>query len=468
MTAPTPSTLPTYDPLEPARLQENDWDCSVESIEWTLYAWGRTPDDDWLEQSMIASGVANPQVGCTDASGAGLAQWVNTEYGEFGYVASNQDPVSFDDVAQETASQKHPLAMGGRGWYHWSGVRGYDPATDLLQLANPAPGWYGVGQTMSRTQFDQLGPFSLVRVTNPQAEDVSPTPPTPPVRLVGPDVSSHQKLVDWAAVKQAGASFAFAKASGGAWYTNPYFEAAWSGTKAVGLPRGAYHYAFESTGQPFPGPGPEVEARFFCDTVLPLGLTRGDMLVLDIEEGPGPLGAWALRWAQAVESIVGFPPLIYTTASFANSHGFGDVPDLANYGLWLAAWQSDPPTAIPAPWSAYPFWQFTDSAQIPGVPGYVDANVFTSTPDELPRWGMPDTTTPPIPPQDPYLPWQGLVGSGVLDMMRADNTLPAQRLSTWLPLGISPADIESCYGQNGVLYTWTVSTTNQGFRYQPG
>lgn len=170
MTSPPSTPPPTYNPLEPAHLQENDWDCSVESTEWALFAWGRTPDDNWIEDSMISAGVVDPALGLLDASGAGLANWVNVEYGPDGYLASNVNPVSFDDLAWEAATLKHPIMFGGRAWYHWSGLRGYDPVRDCLLLANPAPGWKGVYQTMNRSQFSQLGSFSMVRLTHPQAE----------------------------------------------------------------------------------------------------------------------------------------------------------------------------------------------------------------------------------------------------------------------------------------------------------
>jgi hypothetical protein len=172
--------LPVYDWQEPARLQENDWDCSCESMEWCLYSYGRTPDDNWIEQSMIAEGVVSPEVGCLDASGAGLAAWANRHYGPDGYLADNLVGVSFDQLAHEASLYQHPVAVGGRAWYHWSGVRGYDAANELLLLANPAPGWQGVGQTMSRGQFNQWGPFNAVRLTHPAAEggsDVSDTTP---------------------------------------------------------------------------------------------------------------------------------------------------------------------------------------------------------------------------------------------------------------------------------------------------
>lgn len=173
--------LPVYDWTTPARLQETDWDCSVESTEWALFAWGRTPDDNWIENSMIAAGVVDPAVGLCDASGAGLANWVNTEYGEDGYYAENVNPVSFDEVAAEAATLSHPIMAGGRAFYHWVGVRGFDAAGDVLLLANPAPGYMGVYQTLNRQQWDALGSFSMVRLTHPAAEsgqgEEVPTPP---------------------------------------------------------------------------------------------------------------------------------------------------------------------------------------------------------------------------------------------------------------------------------------------------
>jgi len=438
--------------------QNHDWDCSEESIRWCLYAWGRTPDDGWMEASMIDAGVVDPSVGCTDSSGAGLARWVNDEYGEFGFVASNQPGVTFDQVRDEADRHVHPLAMGGGGWYHWSGVRGWDALLDRLLLANPAPGWKGVYQTLDRDQFARLGPFSLVRVTHPEAEGggVSTAYPS------GPDVSSWQGHVDWGAVRSSGALYGFTKATGGAWYVNPTLQANWQGMAAAGLQRGAYHFAFETSNQPLPGPGPEAEAAWFLQAMQPLGLARGDMLALDIEQGAGPLGDWALRWCRAVEQAVGYPPLVYTAPWFSDPHGFADCPELARYGLWMADYQSATMPRPCAPWSDLAFWQYTADASVPGIAGPADNNRYNGAADTLLGWGKPGL----LPPEDPYAPWSGLVGSGLLSMMADDNTLPAQRCSTWLPLGVSPADVEQCLGQNGLNYVWLL-TTSRGYRFEP-
>jgi hypothetical protein len=166
--------LPTYDPASPSQNQDWDWDCSQESAQWCLRSWGRNPDDDWMESSLIQSGTVTPEYGLMDASGAGMADWFNAEYGEFGYLASNEPSVSFDDVALEAATMQHPLMIGGRAWYHWVGCRGFDG--DVLLIANSAEGYMGVTDWLSRSQFEALGPFSMVRLTHPAAEGQGPPP----------------------------------------------------------------------------------------------------------------------------------------------------------------------------------------------------------------------------------------------------------------------------------------------------
>lgn len=183
----------TYNANEPAHPQDKSFDCSQESLEWALWALGRKPADGWLESTMIAEGVMSEANGLEDATGAGLAAFVGRHYGEFGFYANHEASVSFDDVANEGTGpdvngKAYPLLIGGRAWGHWSGVRGYDAARDVLLLANPSDGWKGVGQTMSRAQFAQLGEFSMVRVLHPDLLRVfdTPTVPEPPIVLPPP------------------------------------------------------------------------------------------------------------------------------------------------------------------------------------------------------------------------------------------------------------------------------------------
>lgn len=160
----------SYDREHPVHRQEETFDCSQESLEWALWSLGRQPSDDWLEGTMISEGVMSADLGLLDASGARLAAFVDKHYGEYGFLANNEPSISWEWVRGEGAANAdgsghaYPVLIGGRTWNHWSPIRDFDPARDVLLLANPAEGWGGVGQTMTRQQFAALGPFSAVRI----------------------------------------------------------------------------------------------------------------------------------------------------------------------------------------------------------------------------------------------------------------------------------------------------------------
>lgn len=184
---PIPTVL--YNPSEPPHPQEADWDCSQDSTEWALWSVGRRPSNDWMEQTMVAEGVVSPSLGLMDASGAGLAAFLNRHYGEYGFTSAAISSVSFDTLAAE--SGRYPLMIGGRKWGaggHWSGLRAHDAERDVLLLANPAAGYVGVNQEMSREQFARLGAFSAVSLCHPDLTEpiVDPTPGTPPVPVPPP------------------------------------------------------------------------------------------------------------------------------------------------------------------------------------------------------------------------------------------------------------------------------------------
>jgi len=176
----TAAPLPSYDRLYPSFAQNDDWSCAPTSMRWALWAYQREPTESWLEGSMLSEGVVSTSLGLLNASGVDLAAWASRHYGENGYVGESDGSVTFAEVAEEAQLSLHPLMIGGRAWGaggHWSGVRGFDG--QRLLLANPAPGYGGVTQVMSKEQFGWLGPFSLVRLRHPEAEGAY-TPPTPP------------------------------------------------------------------------------------------------------------------------------------------------------------------------------------------------------------------------------------------------------------------------------------------------
>lgn len=213
----------------------------------------------------------------------------------------------------------------------------------------------------------------------------------------GIDVASWQGDPDWDAVAASGITFAITKTTEDTGYVNPTFARNWSEIRRVGLVRGAYHFARPE------GFDAVDEADFFVDIVESHGIDEGDILVLDLESGSGDLGPWTLAFCRRVEERVGYKPMIYTGAWFTSSHNIGAYPELAEYGLWLAAYQSQMPPA-PAPWEFVAIWQYSSNGQVPGIAGDCDLNLFNGPIERLPLYGKPAPVEPPPPPPPPSPP----------------------------------------------------------------
>jgi lysozyme len=185
--------------------------------------------------------------------------------------------------------------------------------------------------------------------------------------LNGIDVSSYQGYVNWQAVKNAGTSFAFAKATEGTYYTDAYLRRNISEMKRVGIIPGAYHFAR-------PGSNAVTQARIFCSAVKSAngnnfhGLLQ---LALDLERTDGQSPTAIRNWTQAfiheVQVQTGRPGIIYTGFYFWRDQA-GNGPNL-NCPLWLAAYVSNPTPYIPAAWKSvgWAFWQYTSSGSVGGT-----------------------------------------------------------------------------------------------------
>lgn len=148
----------------PTELQDYPWDCAAASLAWALQAAGLPYTEDQVVAGLGPTRIS-PEYGLLDASGAGIVDWL----AEIGVVADNDPSASWDEMIDAAGFQ--PMIMGGRAWYHWTGVRmGPAPAPtslpNMLALANPSPGYRGVYQTMTPEQFAALGDFSAVWFLN--------------------------------------------------------------------------------------------------------------------------------------------------------------------------------------------------------------------------------------------------------------------------------------------------------------
>lgn len=269
--------------------------------------------------------------------------------------------------------------------------------------------WLGAG-----TAVAQLPPFvppppsvpqpsGLVSgpVTHPLADHAGwslplPGPLQPPAatrgKPLGLDVSGWQGAVDWPAVRVAGASFAYVKATEGTGYLNPFFAQQYDGAASVGLLRGAYHFALPDRG------GGAAQAAYLLDHGggwTPDGITLPP--VLDIEFNPyGPtcygltsaqLVAWIADFSAAVQRRIGRPPVIYTNTNWwvtctGNSRAFGDHP------LWIARF-ADTMGPLPASWGGQTIWQYSNRGRFPG-----DQDVFNGSLQQLRsfaggEWSLP-------------------------------------------------------------------------------
>ncbi|WP_314130377.1 lysozyme [Rothia mucilaginosa] len=206
---------------------------------------------------------------------------------------------------------------------------------------------------------------------------------TPSGGTLGMDVSSHQQNVDWVSAYAAGSRFAYVKATEGTYYTNPYFAQQYNGSAQVGMVRGAYHFANPSTSS-----GAD-QARYFVQNGgawTADGQTLPGLLDIEfnpyLEYGntcfnmtPAQLTAWTRDFVDTYRSLTGRAPMVYTATSWwshcVGSPQFGTLPlHLASYSTVVGA--------IPAGWSGYDIWQFTDSGPFVG-----DSNFFPGTVNDL-------------------------------------------------------------------------------------
>ncbi|MCC7368108.1 MAG: SH3 domain-containing protein [Chloroflexi bacterium] len=146
-----------FDPTTPTELQRQDWTCAIRATMWMLKSLGVAVTPEEAQDAMSPQYVRS-DVGLLDATGAGIVAVLRERWG---VRAFNRSPVTFDAVAGWAG--RAPVAMGGRAWNHWTAVRGYDAAADVLVLANPGGTGPRYGQqTLNRQQFEALGWFSAV------------------------------------------------------------------------------------------------------------------------------------------------------------------------------------------------------------------------------------------------------------------------------------------------------------------
>lgn len=211
----------------------------------------------------------------------------------------------------------------------------------------------------------------LRRGEEPAGPPTCDTGPTVP----GIDVSYYQDAIAWKRVRRAGIRYAFIRASDGFDRTDERFARNWHDAKRAGVLRGAYQY-FR------PDQDPTAQADLLVNL---LAKDRGELPpVIDVEtdggKPPAVLVARVQTWIARVRDKLGVEPIVYTGPEFWRDRAKN--ADVSAQPLWIAHYTRGCPT-VPAPWTAWTFWQHTDNGRVPGIEGPVDLDLFAGTLQDL-------------------------------------------------------------------------------------
>lgn len=183
-----------------------------------------------------------------------------------------------------------------------------------------------------------------------------------PVR--GIDISSHNGMINFDAVKSDGIEFVFIKATEGVDFRDTNFRLNYEKARAAGLMIGAYHFfRFDSDGID--------QAINLLNTVDNRQLDLG--IAVDVEEHGNLEGLPRDSVKQRLLDMTEYLNLRgYRVLFYANKDSYYDLllPEAEGMPLWICSFNRIP---IEAEWT---FWQYFHRGHVKGVSGPVDMNAF--------------------------------------------------------------------------------------------
>jgi len=202
--------------------------------------------------------------------------------------------------------------------------------------------------------------------------------------ITGIDVSRHQGVVDYNAVKRAGHTFAFIKATEGTSYSYvDWYKTNAPKVRAAGLIFGAYHFLRADR-------DPAAQARYYVQTV---GNFNGVVAILDVEtaaNGTMPLIQHVRAWVTEFRRLVPNKPLVIYTGRWYWVGHMGNPPGSDLGPLWHSEYETTSAEVADGPeldnyggWPGCTIWQYTSTGRCPGVAGNCDLNIHHGTIDQL-------------------------------------------------------------------------------------
>jgi GH25 family lysozyme M1 (1,4-beta-N-acetylmuramidase) len=206
--------------------------------------------------------------------------------------------------------------------------------------------------------------------------------------LNGVDVSSAQHAngatINWTEVAATN-QFAAIKATEGNYYVNPDYASDAAAAVAAGMYVAAYHFANP----------PKASGAAQADYAV---ANAGNYkvggqylpLMLDLEYdpystnwcyglSPTQMVSWISDFMTEAATLTGAAPIIYTPTQWWDTCT-GNSTAFAGHVLWVPAYSSGTPGALPAGWSNWSIWQYTSSGTVSGISGSADQDYFSGGP----------------------------------------------------------------------------------------
>lgn len=194
---------------------------------------------------------------------------------------------------------------------------------------------------------------------------------------IGIDVSSHQKSIDWAAVKNSGVKFAMIQVGyrgyeTGALMDDAYFEENIQGAIENGIDVGVYFFS-----QAVSAEEARAEADFVLERVKKYKLQLP--IVFDLEEVSNATdrveNTTSEERTQAAVTFMnhiknaGYQAMVYSSSQLFET--VFDINYLHDYDFWVADYSSVPNFNY-----HFSIWQYTDAGTVDGISTNVDMNIM--------------------------------------------------------------------------------------------
>ena len=195
--------------------------------------------------------------------------------------------------------------------------------------------------------------------------------------VIGIDVSSHQKSIDWSAVKNSGVKFAIIQVGyrgyeTGALMDDAYFEENIQGAIENGIDVGVYFFS-----QAVSAEEARAEADFVLERVKKYKLQLP--IVFDLEEVSNATdrveNTTSEERTQAAVTFMnhiknaGYQAMVYSSSQLFET--VFDINYLHDYDFWVADYSSVPNFSY-----HFSIWQYTDAGTVDGISTNVDMNIM--------------------------------------------------------------------------------------------